>query len=76
MKTNGPNPFGWFVTFLKTCHELDTCDVNTIDVIGMHHYACFHAEMADTYDVKSKSEKSFYQKLIKELTDPSWKGHN
>ena len=76
MKTNGPNPFGWFVTFLKTCWELDTCDVKTIDVIAMHHYTCFHEEMVDTYDAKSKSEKSFYQKLIQELTDPSWKGHN
>ena len=30
--------------------------------------------MVDTYDVNSTSSKSFYQKLIKELTDPSWKG--
>ena len=76
MKISGPNPFGWFVTFLKTCWELETCDVKTIEVIAMHHYTCFHEEMVDTYDVNSTSSKSFYQNLIKELTDPSWKGHD
>ena len=75
MKTSS-NQFGWFVNFLKSCWELDSCDVKTIDVIAMHHYTCFHDEMVDTYDVKSTSSKSFYQKLIKELTDPAWKGHN
>ena len=75
MKTN-VDQFGWFVKFVQTCWELDDCDVETIDVIAMHHYTCFHDEMVDTYDVNSTSSKSFYQKLIKELTDASWKGHD
>ena len=75
MRTN-KDQFGWFVTFLKTCWEIDTCDVETIEVIAMHHYTCYQEEMVDTYDVNSTSEKSFYQKLIKELINPAWIGHD
>ena len=46
----------WFVTFLKTCWDLPTCDVETIDVFSVHYYECPQHDYLSYFDYNDTSD--------------------
>ena len=70
----------WMGDFFKHCWELRDaevpCDVETVEVLNIHHYSCYYDDYINKYSNTSTDEDSFYWYLINHLTDPEWEGHD